>query len=136
MSAEKSREEKITELLAMNKFTDEEIADMMGADPLDVSRIKTRKGDEKSIKMSKPIKINETLLIECPDLSDYEKDILKRFYIDKETNKSIAEDYNKTPGTVSTQKKRALEKYEEWKETESYKDVEPQKVEFKTDLKA
>jgi len=54
------------------------------------------------------------LLHKCPELTDYEKDLIRRIDINNETQASVAKHYGKTPSTVSLQHKKALEKFNAW----------------------
>jgi hypothetical protein len=58
--------------------------------------------------------IDTKLLDECPVLSDYEKDLIRRIDINHETQASVARFYKKSPSTISIQHKKAIEKFSTW----------------------
>jgi len=58
--------------------------------------------------------IDIKLLDGCPELSDYEKDLIRRIDVRHETQASVTKSYNKTPSTISIQHKKALRKFEKW----------------------
>lgn len=60
--------------------------------------------------------IDVELLEKCSVLTDYEKDLIRRIDVHHETQVRVARHYGKSPGTISLQHKKALEKFLEWKE--------------------
>ncbi len=51
---------------------------------------------------------------ECPVLSAYERELLKRVYINGETQAAVAKSLKKHPSTISIQVKKALAKFDSW----------------------
>lgn len=60
--------------------------------------------------------IDIKLLDKCPDLSDYEKDLIKRIDVNHETQASVARFYEKSKSTISLQHRKALKKLTAWSE--------------------
>jgi hypothetical protein len=74
--------------------------------------------------------INIKLLDKCPELSEYEKDLIRRVDVNHETQASVAKSLKKTPGTISTQHKTASKKFEKWLETTGKQNVGLSKDDF------
>lgn len=60
------------------------------------------------------MEIDIKLLEECPELSKYEKDLIKRVDVHGETQRLVAGFYKKTPPTICSQLKKARKKFAEW----------------------
>ena len=58
--------------------------------------------------------IDVELLEKCSVLTDYEKDLIRRIDGHHETQVRVARHYEKSPGTISIQHKKALEKFTAW----------------------
>ena len=56
-------------------------------------------------------------LLEKSPLSPGQKDILRRIYVLNEPVGKVAKDLNKSPGTISSRRKRALKRYNEFATT-------------------
>ncbi len=65
------------------------------------------------------MKINIKDLNECPVLSDYERELLRRVYVDGETQSAVAKSLNKDPSTICIQLKKALVKFESWMQSKT-----------------
>jgi len=61
--------------------------------------------------------VDSRQLDECPDLSDYEKDLLRLSYIEHKGPTEIGKLYGKDKSTVVPQRDRAYEKYVNWVQT-------------------
>ena len=60
------------------------------------------------------MEINPKDLNECPVLSAYERELLRRVYVDGETQSAVAKSLKKDPSTISIQLKKALAKFNSW----------------------
>lgn len=60
------------------------------------------------------MKINIKLLEQCPELSDYQKDLIKRVDVDGESQISVARLYKKSRSTICSQIKKARKKFVGW----------------------
>jgi hypothetical protein len=60
------------------------------------------------------MKINTKDLNECPVLSAYERELLRRVYVDGETQSAVAKSLKKDPSTISIQLKKAFVKFDSW----------------------
>jgi hypothetical protein len=78
--------------------------------------------------------INVNLLDKCPELSDYEKDLIRRVDIDHETQAGVAKSLEKTTSTVSIQHKAALKKFEAWRQRTEREKADLSKDTFERDV--
>jgi len=60
------------------------------------------------------MEINIKLLEQCPELSDYQKDLIKRVDVDGESQISVARLYKKSRSTICSQIKKARKKLVGW----------------------
>jgi len=67
--------------------------------------------------------INIKSLDECPKLTEYEKDLIRRINIKVETQASVAKLYKKNPSTISLQRKKALKKFTAWMQNREKKEA-------------
>lgn len=58
--------------------------------------------------------IDVKLLDKCPEVTDYEKDLIRRIDVNHESQSSVAKHYSKTPPTISIQHSKAVARFNEW----------------------
>ena len=76
------------------------------------------------------MKTDFELLDECPDLTDYKRDLIRRIDVNHETQVSVAKSLGKETSTISLQHKNALDKFTKWVQNQEKKESVLSEEEF------
>jgi hypothetical protein len=76
------------------------------------------------------MEIDVKLLDKCPEVTDYEKDLIRHIDVNHESQSSVAKHYSKTPSTISIQHRKAVARFNEWAQNRQKQEKTARKEDF------